>query len=248
MDVGGIEFKRFGELSAPCKPPYSCRSENGKGEIVKQGGLQADEQNVDLPAITRRSVLEGAAAAVAMLGLGGAVRAFAGEGTPLRPPGGQDEARLQGSCIRCDRCRTVCPTKAIGVGALADGVVNVRLPQMDFRSGYCDMCDGEFRCVRACPTGALMSFDPFADKIGVAVVDVEECQLYGVSATCNAPCVDACEYKALSIDENGRLVVDESRCNGCGACEFVCPTSAYRTYSGSGKRGINIEAKEASNV
>ena len=45
MDVGGIEFKRFGELSAPCKPPYSCRSENGKGEIVKQGGLQADEQN-----------------------------------------------------------------------------------------------------------------------------------------------------------------------------------------------------------
>ena len=116
---------------------------------------------------------------------------------------------------------------------------------MLFRS--CDMCDGEFRCVRACPTGALMSFDPFADKIGVAVVDVEECQLYGVSATCNAPCVDACEYKALSIDENGRLVVDESRCNGCGACEFVCPTSAYRTYSGSGKRGINIEAKEAIN-
>ena len=153
MDVGGIEFKRFGELSAPCKPPYSCRSENGKGEIVKQGGLQADEQNVDLPAITRRSVLEGAAAAVVMLGLGGAVRAFAGEGTPLRPPGGQDEARLQGSCIRCDRCRTVCPTKAIGVGALADGVVNVRLPQMDFRSGYCDMCDGEFRCVRATTGG-----------------------------------------------------------------------------------------------
>ena len=219
-----------------------------KGGIMKQGELHSGEQSSNAPTITRRSVLEGAAAAVVLLGFGGTVRAFAGEETPLRPPGGQDEARLQWSCIRCDRCRTVCPTKAIGVGALADGVMNVRLPQMDFRSGYCDMCGGEFLCVKACPTGALESFDPHADKIGVAVVDVEECQLYGVSATCNAPCVDACEYEALSIDENGRLAVDESRCNGCGACEFVCPTSAYRTYSGSGKRGINVEMKGAADV
>ena len=96
---------------------------------------------------------------------------------------------------------------------------------------------------RRLPTGALTAFDPFRNKIGVAVIDEKECQLYGVSAACNAPCVDACAYDALSIDENGRLVVAEDRCNGCGACEYVCPTSAYRNYDGRGKRGINVEAR-----
>lgn len=75
----------------------------------------------------------------------------------------------------------------------------------------------------------------------MAVVDEAECQLYGISGTCNAPCIDACEWDALSLDENGRLVVDEKRCNGCGACEYVCPTSAYRNYDASNKRGINVE-------
>lgn len=40
MDMGSIEFKRFGELSAPCKPPYSCRSENGKGESWNKEGCR----------------------------------------------------------------------------------------------------------------------------------------------------------------------------------------------------------------
>ena len=144
-------------------------------------------------------------------------------------------------CIRCDRCRAACPLAAIGVEGLTPGIIGARLPIMDFREGYCDMCDGAFRCIAACPTGALTAFDPYVDKIGMAVVDEAECQLYGISGTCNAPCIDACEWDALSLDENGRLVVDEKRCNGCGACEYVCPTSAYRNYDASNKRGINVE-------
>lgn len=198
--------------------------------------------------VTRRTVVEGAGVAVALLVFGGATRAIAGEAPQLRPPGGQDEALFQGACIRCDRCRAVCPTKAIGVGTLDSGLINVRTPVMDFRSGYCDMCDGAFKCIEACPTGALTAFDALADKIGIAVVDTEECQLYGVSAKCNAPCIEACAYEALRLDENGRLAVNEEKCNGCGACEYVCPTNAYRTYSGSGKRGINIEARRAKNA
>lgn len=134
-----------------------------------------------------------------------------------------------------------CPLAAIGVEGLTPGIIGARLPIMDFREGYCDMCDGAFRCIAACPTGALTAFDPYVDKIGMAVVDEAECQLYGISGTCNAPCIDACEWDALSLDENGRLVVDEKRCNGCGACEYVCPTSAYRNYDASNKRGINVE-------
>ncbi len=205
-------------------------------------GKQEDAKPGAPALITRRALMEGVAGAAALLALGGEGAAYAGE-PQLRPPGGQSDDTFYGACIRCGACRSACPTKAVGVGHLRDGMVNAMTPVMDFHSGYCDMCDGGFRCIAACPTGALTAFDPFRNKIGIAVIDEKECQLYGVSAACNAPCVDACAYDALSIDENGRLVVAEDRCNGCGACEYVCPTSAYRNYDGRGKRGINVEAR-----
>ena len=42
------------------------------------------------------------------------------------------------------------------------------------------------------------------------------------------------------IDGEGRLVVDEEKCNGCGACELACVAGSYGSYGGSGLRGINI--------
>ena len=190
--------------------------------------------------VSRRNVIAGAVAVGVVAALGGTVKAFAGEGDALYPPGGQDGGCLWGACIRCGRCVGACPTKVIAPGTLADGVVNARLPLMNFRLGFCDMCDGAFQCAANCPTGALLSFDPYVDKIGMARVDRDECELYGVSAHCNAPCVDACEWDALWIDEQGNLVVDEERCNGCGACEFVCVAGSYGSYGGTGLRGINI--------
>ena len=191
--------------------------------------------------ISRRSLIGGAVMAAGLLAFGGATVALGSEIESLRPPGGQDADRFWGACIRCDRCRAACPLDAIGVEGLTPGLIGARLPIMDFREGFCDMCGGDYRCIAACPTGALTSFDPYVDKIGMAVVDEGECQLFGISGTCNAPCIDACEWDALALDENGRLVVDEARCNGCGACEYVCPTSAYRNYDASDRRGINVE-------
>ena len=46
---------------------------------------------------------------------------------------------------------------------LTPGIIGARLPIMDFREGYCDMCDGAFRCIAACPTGALTAFDPYVE-------------------------------------------------------------------------------------
>lgn len=193
------------------------------------------------PGLSRRSLIGGAVMAAGLVAFGGATVAFGDETEQLRPPGGQDADRFWGACIRCDRCRAACPLTAIGVEGLVPGIIGARLPIMDFREGYCNMCDGTFRCIAACPTGALIPFDPYVDKIGMAVVDEAECQLYGISGTCNAPCIDACEWDALSLDENGRLTVNEERCNGCGACEYVCPTSAYRNYDARNRRGINVE-------
>ena len=40
-------------------------------------------------------------------------------------------------------------------------------------------------------------------------------------------CITACPYGARSHDEeNGRVVVDELMCQGCGSCAAVCPNSA----------------------
>lgn len=199
-----------------------------------------DEKTARL--LTRRQAIEGCVAAGVLVATGFSVRAFALPGEQLRPPGAQDEARLWSRCIRCDRCRAACPTGAIGVGQVRDGAMNARLPQMDFRSGWCDMCGGDYRCAAACPTGAIGGFDAARDKIGVAVVDPQVCQLYGASAHCSTPCVDACAYEAIGIDSYGRLEVDESRCNGCGACEAVCPSNSYGSYRATGTRGVNVRA------
>ena len=133
--------------------------------------------------ITRRTLLEGGAGIVLLAALGGGARALAGDADLLRPPGGQDDARFFGNCVRCNRCVGACPTRAIGYATVEDGVLNVRQPVMRFRIGWCDMCGGDPRCIAACPTGALAPFDPEADKIGVAVVDEANASFSACPAT-----------------------------------------------------------------
>lgn len=183
-----------------------------------------------------------------MCALGGGLRAFAADGDFLRPPGGQDYERFAAACIKCDRCRSACDRHAIAVCLTSDGLLNARMPKMNFRGGACDMCGGAYRCIAACPTGALAAFDADRDKIGVAVVDADECLTYNTSGHCDARCIKACAWGALSLDGGGKLRVDESRCNGCGACEYVCPSSAYGMYGGSGRRGVNVEVASAADL
>lgn len=39
-------------------------------------------------------------------------------------------------------------------------------------------------------------------------------------------CRNICRYQALSLDENGKSVINEVLCRGCGACSAVCPAGA----------------------
>lgn len=39
-------------------------------------------------------------------------------------------------------------------------------------------------------------------------------------------CVGACPVEAISLNEDGKAVVDEATCIDCGACIGVCPTEA----------------------
>ena len=206
--------------------------------------METEDSRGKVVTLSRRAVVLGAASIAAGLAVGGVATAFDQNEDLLRPPGGQDAARFMGLCIRCDRCRSACPTNAIGITDIEEGLSTVRTPVMRFRLGYCDTCDGAYRCIASCPTGALGSFDALQDKIGLAKVDADVCLLYNRSAHCDARCVDACEWDALEKSDDGRLTVDASKCNGCGACEYVCVSKAYGNYSTSGKRGINVEAAQ----
>ena len=64
--------------------------------------------------ITRRTLLEGGAGIMLLAALGGGARALAGDAELLRPPGGQDDARFFGKCVRWIRCVGACLSRAFG--------------------------------------------------------------------------------------------------------------------------------------
>ena len=185
---------------------------------------------------TRRAFMGFCGAAAAFAGFGGVVKAFDGasETDLLRPPGAQDELRLLASCVKCDRCRSVCHTGVIGVAEVGDGVVRARTPKLNFHRGSCDFCGD---CLRVCPTGAIGNFDPEVDKVGVAVVQKDRCLAYYQGCV---ECERACPFEAVELDDAGHPVVNAERCNGCGVCEEICPALVYRSFAGGARRGIVV--------
>jgi ferredoxin-type protein NapG len=222
------------------------------------------------PLISRRGLVAGGVGAAVVMALGGTAVALAGPKDPLRPPGASDESSFIGACIRCNRCRGACPRGAIINCDFEDGIINARTPKLNFRTkfarsyrrpegldqegvlanpyasllaaggtGFCDFCN---LCINNCPTGALREFDPTKQWIGEAVIDPERCVAFAKLGGCRR-CADYCPFSAISIDKDRRPVVDPSKCNGCGVCENICPSSTYRTFAGSRDRGINILAR-----
>lgn len=182
---------------------------------------------------SRRTFALGALGAAGLAALGAGARVLPTRSL-LRPPGGQDETALVGTCLHCEKCREVCPAAAIGVTHLEEGLLNTGTPSLDFHSGWCDFCTGEPggpRCVAVCPTGALAlpanavlgntdTGEVGTVILGRAVVNRDWC-LAQRGMKCRS-CVNACAFGAVELGYDNVPVVDEERCNGCGACENVC--------------------------
>ena len=74
---------------------------------------------------------------------------------------------------------------------------------------------------------------------GILVTATDELRLTGYNLSTGIRTVVPAD-----VTEEGRLVLDESLCWGCGACEYFCVSDSYQAYSGSARRGINIVKAE----
>lgn len=183
-------------------------------------------QGDTLLGMDRRTFCVGAVGALALVGVAGGV-SLVEPRSLVRPPGGQDEDRLNALCVRCEKCLTVCPHSIIAPAHVEEGLVTMRTPRLTFEENYCDWCEqangGHPLCAQVCPTGALaLPADAHADDtvIGIAEVNTEQCLAWRMML-CEF-CSDACPYDAIELDDFTRPVVVEDRCTGCGACESVC--------------------------
>lgn len=215
----------------------------GKEEVSRPDAAPAT-----IGGMSRRAFAAGCVGAAATLALGG-LKTLPAQ-AQVRPPGGQDEARLLGACIHCEKCYEACPRKVIALATFEDGIVGMRTPKMDFRADYCDFCKDENggvpKCVATCPTNALAlpsGIKPEEQIIGIAELNTNWCLAYR-RMFCRS-CYDACEYEAIILNDSNCPVVIEDKCNGCGACEAVCISMKAGSISiGATNRAIVVKPLE----
>ena len=170
-------------------------------------------------------------------GAGAASALFAGvarskNAAPLRPPGAIREASFPGVCIRCGNCERACPAQIIRPDLGTAGLASLMTPVLRFDADYCH--ENCHRCTEVCPSGAIAQLSltqKHKHLIGQATIDVERC-LLADGKECTA-CITHCPFGALSVQSpdggfTNRPIVNPAKCNGCGACEAVCPTRPLR--------------------
>jgi ferredoxin-type protein NapG len=186
--------------------------------------------------VSRRAFVGYVGTAAVMAGFGGAAKALGNDETLLRPPGAQDTDHLFAACIKCDRCRSICPEEIIEISTLFDGIISARTPKLNYHRGYCTFCD---ECMRVCPTGAIKPFNEEQEKIGMAIIQPDRCLAYFTG--CRV-CIDECVYEAITANDSGHPQVSADKCNGCGICENVCPALILRSFPGGKRRGVVVVA------
>ena len=152
--------------------------------------------------------------------------------TPLTPPGSLSARNMALRCTGCQLCISECPN---GVLRPSSDLLHLMQPVMSYERGYCrPECN---RCSEVCPAGAIKPITPAvkaSTQIGHAVWIKKNCIPLTDGVECGN-CARHCPTGAIEMvpsnpdDEESPYVpaVNETRCIGCGACEYLCPARPF---------------------
>ena len=150
--------------------------------------------------------------------------------TPVTPPGSLSAAHMAQHCTACQLCVSTCPNDVLRPSS---DLSTFMQPTSSFEHGFCrPEC---VKCSEVCPTGAIRPItraEKTSIQAGHAVWIKKNCVPLTDERECGN-CARHCPVGAITMvpidenDENSLHVpaVNEARCIGCGACEYVCPAS-----------------------
>ena len=152
--------------------------------------------------------------------------------TPLTPPGSLSAQNMAHNCTGCQLCISQCPNQVLRPSS---DLMHLMQPVMSYERGYCrPECN---RCSEVCPAGAIKPIkheDKASTQIGHAVWIKKNCVVLTDDVECGN-CARHCPVGAIEMvpsnpdDEESPYVpaVNEARCIGCGACEYLCPARPF---------------------
>jgi len=210
----------------------------------------------------RGLVLAGIGGALAAAG----TKWIGARGDLLRPPGSVAEREFLRLCVRCGECFKVCPGSVLQPAGLGAGLDALWTPvAVPMHAGCHQDCNF---CTLICPTRAIRPLS-IAEKrrtrMGLAIIDSELCLPHRGERDCQL-CFDECEaaaYHAIQmrpiklkigdvpegaisqeqLEEMSRInapFIDNSRCIGCGLCEYRCHSALVRQQKLLPRRAVHI--------
>ena len=147
--------------------------------------------------------------------------------TPIVPAGSISLKNFRTRCTGCQLCVSQCPNDVLRPST---ELMNLMQPIMSFEKGYCrPECT---KCSEVCPSGAISKIlkeEKSSIKKGQAFWIHKNCIVSSNGINCGN-CARHCPTQAIEMvpyeSEKPNLLVpaiNENKCIGCGACEYVCP-------------------------